>query len=56
MHDRGRGGEEGREQTDPGGLRGRLEEQLKCGGPLGPFVPHHLCAAVLGAKPKARYL
>lgn len=56
MRDRGGGGEEGREQTDPGGLGGRLEEQLKRGGPLRPFVPHHLCAAVLGSKPKARYL
>lgn len=52
----GGGGEEEREQTDPGGLRGRLEEQLKHGGPRRPFVLRHLCAVVLGVEPKARYL
>lgn len=52
----GGGGEEERERTDPGGLRGRLEEQLKHGGPRRPFVLRHLCAVVLGVEPKARYL
>lgn len=53
MHTGGGGGEE---QTDPGGLSGKLEEQLKHGGPCGPFVLLHLCAAVCGVKPKARHL
>lgn len=56
MHAGGGGREKEREQTDPGGLRGRLEDQLKHGGPHSPFVLHHLCAAVLGMKPKACYL
>lgn len=32
----------------PGRAVGRLEEQLKWGGPGTPFVLHHLCAVVLG--------
>lgn len=54
---RWRWGQRGGEGADrPGRAERKAEEQLKHGGPCGPFVLLHLCAAVWGVKPKARHL